>query len=385
MIPSASSSRVVPSLQENCASAILSNNLDNNYADGEQELICRNTLAELWGDLKLNVPEGALGLHRQISRIEKEYQKEHPSSNDQFPPNMNAADLFRRLSQAFSAEFAEAAKQTNGRFVLGNKIPVTCIAYANLQRILEQKWEGDALRAMWSDPRCSLARNLIVAIAGGGGQPIQSLTGLRTWLNNPVNAVHLNQITTIRSKAEVKVCPREIGKFQALENLMLRETGLRKFSCDLTACTLLQWLDLNDNALQNFSCDLTHCTQLEGLDLSGNQIKDFSCDLTHCTELMQLNLKGNQLESFSCDLTHCTQLHELNLSGNQIKDFSCDLTHCTELMQLNLKGNQLESFSCDLTHCTQLRELNLSGNLLKGGVSSDLLPLGVTVIFNESD
>jgi Leucine-rich repeat (LRR) protein len=354
MVPSISSSSAVLSLQEQCASKILSTNLDNNYANPSQETISSSTLAELWRGLKWNVPEGALGLHHQISKIEKQYQKEHHIPNSQFPLQMNAADLFRRLSKVFSAEFAELAAWTRGEFSLGNRtIPVSCIVYTDLQRILEQKWEDETLCAIWRDPTRGIFKDLITNRAFMDFDDVpRTLLGIRTWLNDPANAVHLNQITMVwAARSKLQVCPREIGKFQALDCIKLDRIGLKKFSCDLTALTQLEYLDLNDNALQNFSCDLTHCAQLRGLNLTRNQLQNFSCDLTACTQLRELKLEGNELESFSSDLTHCAQLE-----------------------YLNLKDNQLESLSCDLTHCTQLRELNIAGNLRQNISSYHLLP-----------
>lgn len=295
---------------EVCSENILANNPSRGLDPNQFPLISEKALGDLWDELYIKVSEDALGLQTAMRDI-----KNGPTSTD-----LTTTTLFKRLAEKFSLEFEEAGIPVKDR------IPWCYSEYEALQNTLGKKWENEALLAIWGDSQSGLIMELIKITTFRKTSTLKQPKKIRTWFNKAENQIYLNRFTRLSmSDAQIKVCPKEINKFQAIKTLDLRTNLLRNFCNDLTPCVHLKVLILCNNKIQKFNPNLSCNSELECLDVSLNCLRSFSASLANCPNIKQINLSFNRISEFSSDLRSSKKLDTLNLNFNKLIEFHDNL------------------------------------------------------------
>ncbi|MBD2596211.1 leucine-rich repeat domain-containing protein [Nostoc spongiaeforme FACHB-130] len=197
--------------------------------------------------------------------------------------------------------------------------------------------------------------------------------------------------------------PREIGKLQQLESLILGKkvegyefvgsrylenfsgNNLKTLPLELLDLPNLRKLDISGNPLESIPDVVTQILHLEELilirvelteipdaiakltnltqlHLSFNKITQIPEAIAKLTNLTQLHLRNNQITQIPEAIAKLTNLTQLHLNDNQITQIPEAIANLTNLTQLDLKGNQITQIPEAIANLTNLMQLHLSGN-----------------------
>uniref|UniRef100_A0A182KCA8 Leucine rich immune protein (Short) n=1 Tax=Anopheles christyi TaxID=43041 RepID=A0A182KCA8_9DIPT len=156
-----------------------------------------------------------------------------------------------------------------------------------------------------------------------------------------------------------------------IEQLYLRDNGLRTVEIDPRTRYLLRYLRLQMNKLRTIA-RFEHLTQLHELNLCDNLIEDVPLD-TFATmpALRQLILCGNHIKTLglatsSPSIIHLTSLTHLDLGGNFLTRLPLERWQLPQLINLSVRDNLLTTLDSDLLvrRFPLLRILDASANAL---------------------
>ena len=322
----------VPSLLGLSASTVLFHQLDHQLETSYQSTIDENILSLMWNDLKIKVPEGALGLQTILADLEEAYDP----TNVGIPAESKFSGFFKRLAEAFSSEFDEAE-------IGPNRIPCCWAEYERIQKILHKKWSDKTLLILWGDTSSNFSDKLSKEGAFKKG-PIQKPREIRMWLSKSTNSIYLDGITKINlCQLNIRVCPTAINRFQNLQVLNFRFNELRIFICDLRPCKQLKRICLSNNKIQKFAPNLSCCSELERLELAMNRLTYFSVNLSACAKLKWVDCSFNRIKEFSSNLRNLKCLETINLTFNKLTAFSDTLLPEKKPRRVLLSRNLMSS------------------------------------------
>uniref|UniRef100_A0A182N6F8 Leucine rich immune protein (Short) n=1 Tax=Anopheles dirus TaxID=7168 RepID=A0A182N6F8_9DIPT len=154
-----------------------------------------------------------------------------------------------------------------------------------------------------------------------------------------------------------------------IEQLYLRDNGLRTVEIDPRARYLLRYLRLQMNKLRSIA-HFDHLTQLLELNLCDNLIVDVPLD-TFATmpKLRQLILCGNHIKTLgtsSANIVHLPSLTHLDLGGNFLTKLPLDRWQLPQLINLSVRDNLLTALDSGtlVRRFPLLRILDASANAL---------------------
>ncbi|MBM7419540.1 MULTISPECIES: leucine-rich repeat domain-containing protein [Chryseobacterium] len=129
----------------------------------------------------------------------------------------------------------------------------------------------------------------------------------------------------------VKVIPKQIGKFKNLENLSLSRRRLTNLPAEIGKLTKMKRLFLSGNNFTSFPSGITNMKDLYELSLGFTPIKALPKDINKLKNLQILNLMSAGLTELPEKFGELQKLEYLSLSGNNIKKFP------NSFYKLNLK------------------------------------------------
>ncbi|MFL9833137.1 leucine-rich repeat domain-containing protein [Chryseobacterium terrae] len=134
--------------------------------------------------------------------------------------------------------------------------------------------------------------------------------------NHPEHVITLDFAYT-----DVKVIPKEIGKFKNLENLNLSRRRLTRLPNDIGKLTKMKRLFLSGNNFTSFPSGITNMKDLYELSIDFTQIKALPKDIKNLKNLQILNLISAGLTELPEEFGELKKLEYLSLGGNNIKKF----------------------------------------------------------------
>ncbi len=171
----------------------------------------------------------------------------------------------------------------------------------------------------------------------------------------------------------------ELGRFDALERLSLRDNGLRDIS-GLSELKNLYVLDLSYNGIEDLG-PLSSLSGLGTLILDGNPLSDLSPVSSlrglNMLSVVDVNLSDGQIDELSAALPGCAI--RSGSSGGEQKLTISGVRFTADAERLDLSGLGLVDLGA-LSGCTRLKRLDISGNRL-----SDLGPLTALPCLEELD
>ncbi|OUL35978.1 Ras family protein [Nostoc sp. T09] len=159
------------------------------------------------------------------------------------------------------------------------------------------------------------------------------------------------------SGQELTELPREIGKLQQLESLIL---GKKVEGYEVVGNRHLQ--KISGNNLKTLPLELLGLPNLRKLDISGNPLESITNVVTQILHLEKLILIRVKLTEIPDAIAKLTNLTQLILSNNQITEIPDAIAKLTNLTQLDLSYNQITQIPEAITKLTNLRLLDLSNN-----------------------
>jgi internalin A len=165
--------------------------------------------------------------------------------------------------------------------------------------------------------------------------------------------------------------PREIGRLQSLEKLILgkwddeegeKGNRLTAIPQEIFQLTNLKELSIAYNQITAIPDVIAKLSNLTTLNLSRNQITAIPDTISQLSNLTTLNLSRNQITAIPDTISQLSNLASLNLSGNQITAIPDTISQLSNLITLALYSNQITSIPDAIAKLSNLTSLFLFEN-----------------------
>lgn len=137
---------------------------------------------------------------------------------------------------------------------------------------------------------------------------------------------------------------KELQKVEGLEELEIKEAGIKKIPKSVSSLRKLKILRFRENEIESISNEIKELTQLEILDLSWNKLISID-SLINCMRgiksLKKLSLYKNNIKSINANMCHLYSLKILNIEKNKLTTLPGEIACLTNLEEMYIGGNEI--------------------------------------------
>ncbi len=182
-------------------------------------------------------------------------------------------------------------------------------------------------------------------ITGNSGQNTSySISGLPTSIGNLSNLINLS----LTYQGLLTSLPSAIGNLDALETLIMSDSGLTAIPVEVGSLNSIKTINLNGNELTQIPTEIGNNNTLEVLYLDYNQLTTLPSSIGNLQNLKRLNVNYNELVSVPAEINNIVTLEFINFNSNQIEGY-LNLSNLTVLNQLWISSNKITGLKLNLS------------------------------------
>ncbi len=159
--------------------------------------------------------------------------------------------------------------------------------------------------------------------------------------------------------------PPIIKQLNKLDTLIIHSCDLKFFSANISALTLLKYVDLQDNKLESLPPGIGNLSLLEFLYLQENELESLPAEIGNLSSLKYLRAWSNNLTSLPAEIGNLNSLTELRLWKNNLISLPAEIGNMSSLVTLHISDNMLTSIPAEIGNCSSLTSLFINNNNLK--------------------
>ncbi len=304
-----------------------------------------------WAQLKQNAPAGVMDIPKLMNRIEADQSSPSFRQYSLGQGHPNATLLFRQFGVELQQRLAPKGIALPLNILINSPISVGTLA--NIQDLLAKVEKDAALVKIWGK---ALARHL-----QGSTEPVLTdPVAIRAALNDPANARKIQSAITIKlAGMGLKVLPQEIGLFQSLRQIDLRDNKLSALPESLRNLRNLEQLFVCENRLTSLPPFIGNFEKLKALGVCKNPLVKLPEELRNLKSLNILEASDTKLESLPEWIGELNELTDLDLTKTPLTYLPDSIGKLEKLQKLYLEDSFLISLPLSMRNLSSLIDFKL--------------------------